>query len=383
MPPQQSTAPLPQLVVLAPDAYRGRRIPLHAERTVVGRGPTCDVRFDDPYVSKTHALLQRHGDAVYVSDLKSLGGTWVNGAAAGTARQVRPGDLVALADVLLWLDPAGADQTSAPRQDAGPQVGGIINNILGTQYNAYVQRRESFLREVSATRTKARWLVWLGLLCYLVGFGMFLAAIVGFIGQVIDAIESNDPRPPVDLLGPDLGGVPSGLFGFGLAGVGTVLLVFGIVLHIVATSRRQRAERELPVPPPWAVPGQLRSDLPMSQNIYGQQAGVANNVVGTLYSYGGQQGTVVTTGEVLGAATQLRAALAALPLEATAAAEARSRVDEIDAALTAAQPDPARVGNSLDRLERLLTKAGLVATAGARLTGPLQTLARWVANLAG
>jgi hypothetical protein len=121
----------------------------------------------------------------------------------------------------------------------------------------------------------------------------------------------------------------------------------------------------------------------MSQNIYGQQAGVANNVVGTLYSYGGQQGTVVTTGEVLGAVTQLREALAALPLDATAAAEARSRVDEIDAALTAAQPDPARVGNSLDRLERLLTRAGSLATAGASLTGPLQTLFRWVANLAG
>jgi pSer/pThr/pTyr-binding forkhead associated (FHA) protein len=35
---------VPQLVVIAPDSYRGRRIELTREYTTVGREPTCDLR---------------------------------------------------------------------------------------------------------------------------------------------------------------------------------------------------------------------------------------------------------------------------------------------------------------------------------------------------
>ena len=55
--------------------------------------------------------------------------------------------------------------------------------------------------------------------------------------------------------GPDIGGLPSALFGWALAALGMLLLVVGIVLHIVATSRRRRVDRELPVPPPWPGTG--------------------------------------------------------------------------------------------------------------------------------
>ncbi len=70
---------MPHLLVLAPDSDRGRRIPLNRDYLVVGREPTCDVRFDDPCVSRTHAALRRHGNAVYVEDLGSSAGTFVNG----------------------------------------------------------------------------------------------------------------------------------------------------------------------------------------------------------------------------------------------------------------------------------------------------------------
>ena len=56
----------PHLVVLAPDNERGRRIDLNRDHLLVGRGDRCDIRFDDPFVSRTHARLQRHGQAVYL-----------------------------------------------------------------------------------------------------------------------------------------------------------------------------------------------------------------------------------------------------------------------------------------------------------------------------
>ena len=89
----------PHLVVLAPDSDRGRRIPLDRDYLLVGREQTCDVRFDDPHVSRTHAALQRRGNRVYVEDLGSSGGTFVNGAATTAARELRAGDVLTFASV--------------------------------------------------------------------------------------------------------------------------------------------------------------------------------------------------------------------------------------------------------------------------------------------
>ena len=133
------------------------------------------------------------------------------------------------------------------------QTGEVINNVGRDQFNAYVEHRENFLREIAATRTKARWLVWTGFLAFVVGFGLFAAGILGFMKQVGSAgVTGGSVTSP---FGPDIGGVPSGLIGWALAALGMLLLVVGIVLHIVATSRRKRVNRELPVLPPWPGTG--------------------------------------------------------------------------------------------------------------------------------
>lgn len=252
----------PQLVVLAPDEYAGRRIELLKQDVVVGRAASCDVHFDDPHLSRKHAMLRRRGDAVYVEDLGSRAGTSVNGATAASPRELHPGDIVALAGVRLQYEAAEPTLPGGSvRYDIDQQHAGVISNVARDQYNSYVQhitqQRESFLREVAATKTKARWLVWIGLLCFIAGFALFAAPILGFIGQISDAVESGDTSPPEDPFGPDIAGVPSALVGWALAAVGTLLLMVGIVLHVVAASRRKRVDRELTVPPPpWLVPGQ-------------------------------------------------------------------------------------------------------------------------------
>jgi FHA domain len=113
MMPQRSAA-IPHLVVLAPDAISGRRIELPKDYLVVGREPTCDVRLDDPHVSRTHAALQRRGSAVYVQDLGSSGGTFVNGSPV-TMTELLPGDVVAFATVQARFDAvlSATDETRA------------------------------------------------------------------------------------------------------------------------------------------------------------------------------------------------------------------------------------------------------------------------------
>jgi hypothetical protein len=61
------------------DAGRTRIVPLEKEWTRVGRSLAADVRFDDPTVSRRHALIVRQPDGVRVLDDRSLNGVFVNG----------------------------------------------------------------------------------------------------------------------------------------------------------------------------------------------------------------------------------------------------------------------------------------------------------------
>jgi pSer/pThr/pTyr-binding forkhead associated (FHA) protein/DNA-directed RNA polymerase subunit RPC12/RpoP len=54
-------------------------VALTREWTRVGRSLAADVRFDDPTVSRRHALLVRQPDGVRVLDDRSLNGIFVNG----------------------------------------------------------------------------------------------------------------------------------------------------------------------------------------------------------------------------------------------------------------------------------------------------------------
>ena len=193
---RQDSVGMQYLVVLKPGSDRGRRIPLDRDYLVVGREHTCDVLFDDPGVSRTHATLQRRGNTVYVEDLGSTAGTFVNGVAVTAVQELRAGDVLTFASVAARLESDGgvADETSAmpvrPAEAAvvrhiDEQRAGVINNVDRDQYISHVQyvnqQRENFLREVAATKTKARWLAWTGFLMFVAGFGIFAAADLSFI----------------------------------------------------------------------------------------------------------------------------------------------------------------------------------------------------------
>jgi pSer/pThr/pTyr-binding forkhead associated (FHA) protein len=61
------------------DGERLRVVPLQEGWTRLGRSLAAHVRFDDPTVSRRHALIHREGQAIRVLDDRSLNGVWVNG----------------------------------------------------------------------------------------------------------------------------------------------------------------------------------------------------------------------------------------------------------------------------------------------------------------
>jgi pSer/pThr/pTyr-binding forkhead associated (FHA) protein len=56
-----------------------RAFTLEREWTRIGRSLAADVRFDDPTVSRRHALIVRQPDGLRVLDDRSLNGVFVNG----------------------------------------------------------------------------------------------------------------------------------------------------------------------------------------------------------------------------------------------------------------------------------------------------------------
>jgi pSer/pThr/pTyr-binding forkhead associated (FHA) protein len=61
------------------DSGQLRTVALTREWTRVGRSLAADVRFDDPTVSRRHALIVRQPDGVRLLDDRSLNGVFVNG----------------------------------------------------------------------------------------------------------------------------------------------------------------------------------------------------------------------------------------------------------------------------------------------------------------
>lgn len=83
--------------------YQGSRHRLRNGETLIGRGNGCLVFIDDPSVSRSHAVVRRNGEKVFVRDLRSSNGTFVNGERVEEARALSPGDVVALGDSRLQL----------------------------------------------------------------------------------------------------------------------------------------------------------------------------------------------------------------------------------------------------------------------------------------
>ena len=74
-------------------------VPIEARVTHVGRGLTADVRIEEQGVSRTHAILVRHGHHTRLLDNRSANGTFVNGRPV-FATSITDGDVIRFGPVV-------------------------------------------------------------------------------------------------------------------------------------------------------------------------------------------------------------------------------------------------------------------------------------------
>ena len=114
--PQQAAAaglrePQPQpemgrLVVIRSSAIdENTEFELDSTGISIGRGGPNDVRLDsDDYASANHARVEPRRDGVWIEDVGSTNGTFVNGVRLSRARKLAPGDLVRVGDTDLRFE---------------------------------------------------------------------------------------------------------------------------------------------------------------------------------------------------------------------------------------------------------------------------------------
>jgi EAL domain-containing protein (putative c-di-GMP-specific phosphodiesterase class I) len=78
----------------ASDANREWMVTVDSFPFIVGRAEDCDLRLTDKRISKRHCEIRKSGDYLWIRDLESTNGTFVNNKKIKQAELLEPGDII-------------------------------------------------------------------------------------------------------------------------------------------------------------------------------------------------------------------------------------------------------------------------------------------------
>ncbi|MGL4514539.1 MAG: SpoIIE family protein phosphatase [Lacipirellulaceae bacterium] len=108
----------------------GKRFPLTAPQSVIGRSSDCEVALDVAAVSRRHAVVHRDGDAFSVEDLGSRNGTFVNGERITGKARLAPGDRIVVCDQEFSFDaPAPSPSLLGGARAAGDGQSSLVELV--------------------------------------------------------------------------------------------------------------------------------------------------------------------------------------------------------------------------------------------------------------
>ena len=68
------------------------------EGATMGRSDSADIRVDDPFASSAHARIFSRGDFMWIEDMGSTNGTYLNGRTLRSAERLKMADIVRIGD---------------------------------------------------------------------------------------------------------------------------------------------------------------------------------------------------------------------------------------------------------------------------------------------
>lgn len=117
---------------------------IESRETVVGRDFAADIRLDEDFVSRRHAVFLLRDHELHLEDLGSTNGTRVNGDLVESRIQVRPGDILEFGGSLCRVVPGieapaepfeededGFDEADPGEEEAAPSRRARVGPIAG------------------------------------------------------------------------------------------------------------------------------------------------------------------------------------------------------------------------------------------------------------
>ena len=88
----------PALVVVAAMGQEPGTVIEIMDEATLGRAPTADVRVEDGFASSAHARIFPRGESMYIEDLGSTNGTYLNERQLRTVEELRTGDTIRIGE---------------------------------------------------------------------------------------------------------------------------------------------------------------------------------------------------------------------------------------------------------------------------------------------
>jgi DNA-binding response OmpR family regulator len=105
----------------------GRQHPLENEQTIIGRAVDCDIVITSKRVSREHTQIRRDGWRIYVEDLGSTNGTYLNNERIMEPMQLRDGDQIQVGDVIFAFQDPDVTYQDTPLPELDVDVpGGVV-----------------------------------------------------------------------------------------------------------------------------------------------------------------------------------------------------------------------------------------------------------------
>jgi len=95
----------PRVLMISQGSQAGLSAELAGGMIMIGRGADCQLILDDDYVSTRHARVVASPNGIYVEDLGSTNGTYVNGQRITAPTTITLADSVRIGKSVLRLEP--------------------------------------------------------------------------------------------------------------------------------------------------------------------------------------------------------------------------------------------------------------------------------------
>jgi pSer/pThr/pTyr-binding forkhead associated (FHA) protein len=249
---------------VAPARLSGQAFGIEKDVLSIGRAEGNDVRLENRFVSRHHAVVRRAGSALVIEDAGSTGGLLINGIPATEPALLHTGDRIRIGEVELELvgsvghavEPGLDEHTMVrvvppalaqpPARSPTPrsrearfavdgQRAGTIHNVAGSQYSIGNQYNVASLALLEPMRRRARWVMRVGFTLILLGFEAYVAAGLIWGSGITKCFNASETTMPRACLHP-------GALVLALAGVASI--GFGVIVVIISLFMRREVRKE-------------------------------------------------------------------------------------------------------------------------------------------